>query len=164
MVTRVRLLDPYMRQVLAPLGLLFPFPLHCSKLDSYMKSEGLLQQAMATRGGEEGGREGREGGTVRRNLNMVYISMRCTQRAFLIVNVLFVHHMCAGGALPNDQFWSEWADLRAVFSLQLYDLFNRVFVLVPSLRCSLQEMLRHSWVASGTRLTPEEVRTQMEAR
>ena len=54
MVTRVRLLDPYMRQVLAPLGLLFPFPLNCSKLDSFMKSEGLLQQAMATRGGEEG--------------------------------------------------------------------------------------------------------------
>ena len=101
---------------------------------------------------------------MRRNLNVVYISMRCTQRAFLIVTVLFVHRMCAGGALPNDQFWSEWADLRAVFSLQLYDLFNRVFVLVPSLRCSLQDMLRHSWVASGTRLTPEEVRTQMEAR
>ena len=82
----------------------------------------------------------------------------------LCITFLLSLCMFAGGALPNDQFWSEWADLRALFSLELCDLFNRIFVLVPSLRCSLQDMLRHPWVASGTRLTPEEIRTQMEAR
>lgn len=38
MVTKVKELDHYARSVLAPLGILFPFPLHCSKLDSYMKT------------------------------------------------------------------------------------------------------------------------------
>lgn len=52
MVARVRTLDSYTRQVVAPLGILFPFPLLCRKLDSYMRSEGELQQAMAAMGGE----------------------------------------------------------------------------------------------------------------
>lgn len=52
MVARVRTLDSYTRQVVAPLGILFPFPLLCCKLDSYMRSEGELQQAMAAMGGE----------------------------------------------------------------------------------------------------------------
>lgn len=38
MVQKVQVLDQYARQVVAPLGILFPFPFHCSKLDSYMKS------------------------------------------------------------------------------------------------------------------------------
>ena len=37
MVTRAQCLDPYTRQCFAPLGIFFPFPLHCSKLESYLK-------------------------------------------------------------------------------------------------------------------------------
>ena len=37
MVERVAMLDPYSRPILAPLGIVFPFPLFSSKLDSYMK-------------------------------------------------------------------------------------------------------------------------------
>lgn len=36
MVGKVQTLDLYTRQLIAPLGMVFPFPLHCSKLDSYM--------------------------------------------------------------------------------------------------------------------------------
>ena len=39
MVKRVSMLDRYSRQLLAPLGIVFPFPMFCSKLDSYMKNE-----------------------------------------------------------------------------------------------------------------------------
>ena len=39
MVQRVSMLDPYSKPVLAPLGIVFPFPMFCSKLDSYMKLE-----------------------------------------------------------------------------------------------------------------------------
>ena len=39
MVKRVSMLDPYSRPLLAPLGIVFPFPMFCSKLDSYMKKE-----------------------------------------------------------------------------------------------------------------------------
>lgn len=40
MVARVQLLDPFVKQVVAPLGILFPFPFHCRLLDTYMKSHG----------------------------------------------------------------------------------------------------------------------------
>ena len=42
MVKRVSMLDPYSRPLLAPLGIVFPFPMFCSKLDSYMKMEAEL--------------------------------------------------------------------------------------------------------------------------
>lgn len=69
-----------------------------------------------------------------------------------------------GGALPNEQFWSEWTELRAQFSPALRNLLNLIFVLTPSLRGTLQDLLKHAWVSSGTRQTPEEIRKQMEAR
>ena len=46
MVELAQGLDPYRRQVLAPLGILFPFPLLCPKLDSYMKPEAELRLAI----------------------------------------------------------------------------------------------------------------------
>ncbi len=51
MVQRVLELDQYMRAVLAPLGILFPFPIFCRKLDSCMKTEAELQQAILANGG-----------------------------------------------------------------------------------------------------------------
>ncbi len=38
MVAKVKSLDTYTRQMVAPLGIVFPFPLHCSKLDCYMNA------------------------------------------------------------------------------------------------------------------------------
>ncbi len=38
MVAKVSSLDPYTRQMVAPLGIVFPFPLHCSKLDCFMNA------------------------------------------------------------------------------------------------------------------------------
>ena len=37
MVERAKTLDQFVRQYLAPLGVYFPFPHHCSKLDSYLR-------------------------------------------------------------------------------------------------------------------------------
>jgi len=39
MVAKVKSLDSFTRQLVAPLGIVFPFPLHCSKLDCYMSPE-----------------------------------------------------------------------------------------------------------------------------
>ena len=47
MVERVAMLDPYSRPILAPLGIVFPFPLFCSKLDSYMKLESEIAAKLA---------------------------------------------------------------------------------------------------------------------
>ncbi len=56
MVVRALELEQYMRSVLAPLGILFPFPVFCRKLDSCVRTEADLQQAMVlNRGGREGG-------------------------------------------------------------------------------------------------------------
>ena len=38
MVAKVKSLDTYTRQMVAPLGIVFPFPLHCSKLDCFMNA------------------------------------------------------------------------------------------------------------------------------
>lgn len=51
MVERVGSLDPYSRSVLAPLGILFPFPLFCSKLDSYLRGEQDVADAIRANGG-----------------------------------------------------------------------------------------------------------------
>lgn len=45
-------LDQYLKAVLAPLGLLFPFPIFCPKLDSCMRTESELQEALRLQGGE----------------------------------------------------------------------------------------------------------------
>ena len=37
MFAKVQTLDSYSKQIIAPLGIYFPFPLHCSKLDSYLR-------------------------------------------------------------------------------------------------------------------------------
>jgi serine/threonine protein kinase len=39
MVKKCKLLDPYMRRMIAPLGIYFPFPVHCAKLDSYFGTD-----------------------------------------------------------------------------------------------------------------------------
>ncbi len=48
----------------------------------------------------------------------------------------------------------------------LCDLFNCMFVLTVSLQCTrtLRETVRHPWIASGHRLSPEEVWREMESR
>ncbi len=76
----------------------------------------------------------------------------------------FVPTPFSGPPLPNDQFWEEWVGLREGLSADLRDLFNRMFVLTPSLQCTLRETVCHPWIASGHRLSPEEVRREMESR
>ena len=51
MVQRVTMLDPYSRPLLAPRGIVFPFPMFCSKLDSYMKRENELSAHFTQNGG-----------------------------------------------------------------------------------------------------------------
>ena len=46
MVVKVMTLDPYQRPVLAPLGILFPFPVHCTLLDSYLQTEEELRESI----------------------------------------------------------------------------------------------------------------------
>lgn len=117
MVARVQLLDQYTRNMFCPLGLFFPFPIHCCKLDSYMSSEQELYPYI---------RDGR--------------------------------------VLANKLFWQEWSSLNSTLSSEIKDLMNRIFVLVPSLRCSIRDMLVHPWVSDGIRLTPSEIKIQMESR
>lgn len=51
MVAAVQSLDHYTRQQLAPLGILFPFPLHCRLLSSYLKSEEELSHILLSNKG-----------------------------------------------------------------------------------------------------------------
>ena len=114
MVAKVKDLDHYARSVLAPLGIPFPFPLHCSKLDSYMKTAVELG-AMAM-------------------------------------------------PLPNRLFWREWSTLSEKLSPSLRDLFNRIFVLEPSLRITMQNIVRHPWVSKATKLSPDDITRLMRER
>jgi hypothetical protein len=54
MVSRVKELDPYIRQVVAPLGIMFPFPFYCRLLDTYMKSSASITATVAQSGGRTG--------------------------------------------------------------------------------------------------------------
>ena len=51
MVEKVKSLDQYTRAVIAPLGIVFPFPIFCPKLDSYMRTERDLLLAVRANGG-----------------------------------------------------------------------------------------------------------------
>ena len=53
MVAKVKSLDHFTRQLVAPLGIVFPFPLHCSKLDCYMNAC-LADKGVCMGGGGEG--------------------------------------------------------------------------------------------------------------
>ena len=117
MVARVQTLDQYTRAMFCPLGLFFPFPIHCSKLDSYMSTE---------------------------------------QELYPYLN--------KGHVLQNKLFWLEWGNMATTLSPEIKDLMNRIFILVPSLRCSIREMLVHPWVSEGVRLTSIEIKMQMESR
>ncbi len=54
MVARVQLLDQFVKQVVAPLGILFPFPFHCRILDTYMRSSGYIAAIKAKAPGQTG--------------------------------------------------------------------------------------------------------------
>ena len=114
MVTKVKELDHYARSVLAPLGILFPFPLPCSKLDSYMKTAAELTGK--------------------------------------------------GLPLPNELFWREWSPLSERLSSGACDLLNRIFVLEPSMRITMQDIVRHPWISKATKLTPENITRLMRER
>jgi len=47
MVEQARKLDPYLKPLLAPLGIFFPFPYHCKLLDSYMKGDSDISSGKA---------------------------------------------------------------------------------------------------------------------
>ena len=114
MVEKVKELDHYARSVLAPLGILFPFPIHCSKLDSYMKTAADL-------------------------------------------NAL-------GIPLPNELFWREWSKLYQNLSPNLSNLFNQIFVLEPSMRITMQNIIRHPWLSKVTKLNPRNINRLMRER
>lgn len=114
MVEKVKELDHYARSVLAPLGILFPFPIHCSKLDSYMKTAAELS-----------------------TLRM---------------------------PLPNELFWREWSKLRENLSLSLCKLFNQIFLLEPSMRITMQNIVRHPWVSNAAKLNPDDINRLMRER
>ena len=69
-----------------------------------------------------------------------------------------------GPALPNELFWSEWQSLKDIISPELRDLFNRIFVLEPSLRMSLRDLIRHPWMTVIDGLSPEIVHAEMKQR
>lgn len=149
MVERSKSLDQFIRQYLAPLGIYFPFPHHCSKLDSYL----------------------------RRTEELIATGVTGSLQA---------------PALNNDKFWDEWKQIKVrdtctlptlvyiilsslyanslmfllqdALSLNLIDLFNRIFLLTPPLRITLRDMVRHSWFSKGERMSPEDVSTAMAAR
>ena len=114
MVAKVKGLDHYAKSVLAPLGILFPFPLHCSKLDSYMKTA--------------------------------------------------VELSSVGMPLPNELFWREWSPLSEKLSASLCNLLNRIFVLEPSMRITMQDIVRHPWISKATKLSPENITRLMRER
>ena len=114
MVAKVKDLDHYARSVLAPLGILFPFPIHCSKLDSYMRTAADLS-----------------------TLRM---------------------------PLPNELFWREWSTLSQTLSSSLLDLFNQIFVLEPSMRITMQNIVRHPWVSKAIKLNPDSINRLMRER
>ncbi len=64
------------------------------------------------------------------------------------------------------QFWEEWVGLGKELFGDLRDLFNCMFILTASQQCTrtLRETVRHLWIASGHRLSPEEVWREMESR
>ena len=62
------------------------------------------------------------------------------------------------------QFWSEWPKMHSRLSPHMINLFNRIFMLLPSLRCTLRDIVRHPWVSAKTQLSPEEVMLHMKAR
>ena len=79
---------------------------------------------------------------------------------------IFVCLSVTGHPLPNETFWLEWGALRGCLSPHLTDLFNRVFVLLPDVRCTLRDLLRHPWVLErgGRQMTSEDIRDTMTAR
>ena len=114
MFAKVQELDPYARSVLAPLGILFPFPIHCSKLDSYLKTAAELSTMTLP--------------------------------------------------LPNVQFWEEWSKLSERLSSRLRDLLNQIFVLEPSMRITMRDIVRHPWVSKATKLSSSNINRQMKER
>lgn len=138
MVKRVSMLDPYSRQLLAPLGIVFPFPMFCSKLDSYMKNETQLSAYFSSRKGA------------------VVFSV------LLTLNQLF--GFVPGNVLSNQQFWAEWPSINSNISPNLKNLFNQIFVLLPSFRCTLRDIACHPWLISKSQLTPDDVMEHMKSR
>ena len=69
-----------------------------------------------------------------------------------------------GSVLPNEQFWAEWPSIHYNISPNLKNLFNQIFVLLPSHRCTLRDIARHPWLVSKSLLTPDEVMQHMRAR
>ncbi len=69
-----------------------------------------------------------------------------------------------GNSLPNEQFWSEWGCYKDAITLELRDLFNRIFVMESTLRLPLRDILRHSWVTAVDGLTSEMVQREMIER
>lgn len=69
-----------------------------------------------------------------------------------------------GLALSNDRFWTEWSTFESCISLELKDIFNRIFVMEPKLRLPLRDILRHPWVNVKDGLTSINVQQDMIRR
>ena len=48
-MSKARTLDPYLKPLLAPLGIFFPFPYQCKLLDSYLKNDTEIATAKSQR-------------------------------------------------------------------------------------------------------------------
>ena len=132
MVARCKTLDPYMRRccshttevpastysrpspphnrLIAPLGIYFPFPVQCSKLDSYLRDE----EDIIYRKGEG---------------SALCLCLSCTMR--WPPSLAGFDGSLRGKPLRNELFWREWPELTARMSRDLVDLFNRIFILPP---------------------------------
>ncbi|XP_019864502.1 PREDICTED: uncharacterized protein LOC100641450 isoform X1 [Amphimedon queenslandica] len=155
MFAKVQTLDSYSKQIIAPLGIYFPFPLHCSKLDSYLR-----RSVYCTCNG-----------SCTYN-DTWYINKWCL---FLRVQLFVyireadlrgrgVNGSLKGSALPNESFWSEWECLKVSISPGLRDLLNRIFVLDAGLRITLRDILRHPWVTMEDGMSPDIIKMEMENR
>ena len=106
MFVKCGMLEDYMRAALAPLGMLFPFPLHFPKLDSCMMTSVQLWDRFRCDGSLKAG--------VPSN------SMFWQQEVVACVMTLC---LCV---CPN-----KWCDVYKRHSRELIDLFNRIFVFQP---------------------------------
>ena len=153
MVDKTKTLDQFTRQYLAPLGVYFPFPHQCSKLDSYLRRSEELAAAGVTGSLQAPSLSNNKFWDEWEQLKVRDI---CTlPNHVCLAHIAYNPLSCMAIIVPLSQ---------ETLSPDLIDLFNRIFLLTPPIRITLRDMVRHSWFSKGVRMTPEDVSAAMASR